>query len=250
MREVNMRKAIRNISTILFALCSFLFSTIFLIGNAMPEQFNVVSGYDFKLSGAVQVSTQKAQNRLSVPVSKLSPGSSYQASLQLFGLFPIKDVKVNVVDVTTVVPSGMPFGIKMYTDGVLVVGMSDVDTPNGPKNPAKEAGIKVGDVLVMIDGKPVNTTEEVAAIIEKAGGRKMCFKIRRGNITFDMYFSCVKSVNENCYKAGLWVRDSSAGIGTMTFYIPGSNIFAGLGHAICDVDTGEPLPLATGEVVP
>ena len=250
MREVNMRKAIRNISTILFALCSFLISTIFLIGNAMPEQFNVVSGYDFKLSGAVQVSTQKAQNRLSVPVSKLSPGSSYQASLQLFGLFPIKDVKVNVVDVTTVVPSGMPFGIKMYTDGVLVVGMSDVDTPNGPKNPAKEAGIKVGDVLVMIDGKPVNTTEEVAAIIEKAGGRKMCFKIRRGNITFDMYFSCVKSVNENCYKAGLWVRDSSAGIGTMTFYIPGSNIFAGLGHAICDVDTGEPLPLATGEVVP
>ena len=87
----------------------------------------------------------------------------------------------------------------------------------------------------MIDGKPVNTTEQVAAIIEKAGGRQMCFRIRRGNITFDMYFSCVKSVNENCYKAGLWVRDSSAGIGTMTFYIPGSNVFGGLGHAICDM---------------
>lgn len=245
-----MRKVIRQFSTVLFASCCFLFSTIFLLGNAMPEQFSVVAGYDFQLNGAVQVSTQKAERQMSTPVAKLSPGSSYNASLQLFGLFPIKDVTVRVVDVTTVIPCGMPFGIKMYTDGVLVVGMSDVDTPNGPKNPAKEAGIKVGDVLVMIDGKPVNTTEQVAAIIEKAGSKTMSFKIRRGNITFDMHFSCVKSVNENCWKAGLWVRDSSAGIGTMTFYIPGSNVFAGLGHAICDVDTGEPLPLASGEIVP
>ncbi|NLM79793.1 MAG: SpoIVB peptidase [Clostridiales bacterium] len=246
----NIRRAIRRFSTVLFGTCCFLFSAIFLLGRAMPEQFSVVSGYDLKLNGAVQIDTRKAMEKLSTPVSKLAPGSSYHASLQLFGVFPIKEVTVNVVDVTTVIPSGMPFGIKMYTDGVLVVGMSDVDTKNGPKNPAKEAGIKVGDVLVMIDGKPVNTTEQVAAIIEKAGGRQMCFRIRRGNITFDMYFSCVKSVNENCYKAGLWVRDSSAGIGTMTFYIPGSNVFGGLGHAICDIDTGEPLPLASGEIVP
>jgi|LSQX01.3.fsa_nt_gb stage IV sporulation protein B len=244
-----MRKVFRRISAALFVACSLLYSAIFLLGNSMPEQFSVVSGYDLKLNKTIQVSTHKAQRMNSTPVANLSPGSSYSASLELFGLFPIKDVTVKVVNATSVVPCGMPFGIKMFTDGVLVVGMSDVDTPDGPKNPAKAAGMKVGDVLVKIDGKPVNTTEQVAAIIEKAGSKTMTFRIRRNNITFDMRFSCVKSVNENCWKAGLWVRDSSAGIGTMTFYVPGKNVFAGLGHAICDVDTGDVLPLASGEIV-
>lgn len=234
----------------MLTVCSLLLSAVFLLGNAMPEQFSVVTGYDLKLNGAVKVSTQKAEMLTSKSVASLSPGSSYPASLQLFGLFPIKDVTVRVVDATTVIPCGIPFGIKMFTDGVLVVGMSDVDTAGGPKNPAKAAGMKVGDVLVAIDGTPVNTTEQVANLIEKAGNRTMRFRIRRNNITFDMHFNCVKSVNENCWKAGLWVRDSSAGIGTLTFYVPGSNVFGGLGHAICDVDTGDILPLATGEVVP
>lgn len=78
----------------------------------------------------------------------------------------------------------------------------------------------------------------------------MSFHIRRDNIAFDVNFRCEKSVNENRWKAGLWVRDSSAGIGTLTFYVPGSDVFAGLGHAVCDVDTGDVLPLSTGEVVP
>ncbi len=244
-----MRKCLHHISAVLLAFCSLIFSAVFLLGNAMPEQFSVVSGYDLKLNGAVRVNSQNARKMSSTPVVKLSPGSSYSASLQLFGLFPIKDVTVKVVDATTVIPCGIPFGIKMYTDGVLVVGMSDVDTPDGPKNPAKSAGMKVGDVLLKIDGKSVNTTEQVAGILEKAGSKTMSFRIRRDNITFDMRFSCVKSVNENCWKAGLWVRDSSAGIGTMSFFIPGKNVFAGLGHAICDVDTGDVLPLASGEIV-
>jgi len=108
----------------------------------------------------------------------------------------------------------------------------------------------MGDVLVSIDGTAVNTTEQVAGIIESAGDRTLYFIIRRDNITFDVRFRCEKSVNENRYKAGMWVRDSSAGIGTLTFYVPGSNVFGGLGHAICDVDTGEILPLSSGEVVP
>ncbi|MDD2418442.1 MAG: SpoIVB peptidase [Oscillospiraceae bacterium] len=245
-----MRKAIHRMSAAMLTVCSLLLSAIFLLGNAMPEQFSVVTGYDLQLIGAVRVSTQKAEVQSLKPVANLSPGSSYPASLNLFGLFPIKDVTVKVVDTTMVIPCGSPFGIKMYTDGVLVVGMSDVDTANGPKNPAKSAGMKVGDVLVMIDGKAVNTTDQVANVIEKAGSKTMSFRVRRDNIIFEMRFRCAKSVNENRWKAGLWVRDSSAGIGTLTFYVPGSNVFGGLGHAICDVDTGDILPLATGEVVP
>ncbi|MDD3692998.1 MAG: SpoIVB peptidase [Oscillospiraceae bacterium] len=249
-KYLNMYRIIHRLSAALFAACGLLLSTVFLLGSAMPEQFNVVTGYDLKLNGAVKVHAQQQQVQNLTPVASLSPGSSYTALLRLFGLVPIKQVTVKVVDATTVIPCGVPFGIKMYTDGVLVVGMSDIDTSNGPKNPAKAAGMKIGDVLVKINGIPVNTIEQVSSLIEKNGGKTMNFTIRRDNITFDMRFNCEKSVNENCYKAGLWVRDSSAGIGTMTFFIPGSNVFAGLGHAVCDVDTGEILPIASGEIVP
>lgn len=236
----------------LAAACTLLFSTIFLLGNTMPEQFSVVSGSSLRLTGAVSASagTHKDNGASSTAVASLSPGSSYTASLRLFGIFPIKEVAVNVVDSISVIPCGTPFGIKMFTEGVLVVGMSDVDTASGPRNPARTAGMKTGDVLLSIDGTEVNTTEQVAELIEGAGEKTMTFHIRRDNIAFDVRFRCEKSVNENRWKAGLWVRDSSAGIGTMTFYMPEKDVFGGLGHAVCDVDTGEILPLSSGEVVP
>lgn len=244
-----MHKTVRFLCGMLSVACALLFSAIFLLGNSMPEQFSVVTGYDLSLNGVVTVGTQNLTGRQE-SVSSMSAGSSYTASLRLFGLFPIKNVTVKVVDATNVIPCGTPFGIKIFTDGVLVVSMSDVDTESGPKNPARSAGIKVGDVIESIDGTAVKTTEQVADLIENAGDRTMTFHIRRDNISFDVSFHCEKSVNENRYKAGLWVRDSSAGIGTLTFYLPGSNIFGGLGHAICDVDTGETIPLSSGEVVP
>ncbi len=231
------------------AACGILFAAIIALSYTMPEQFSVVTGSTLTLHGAVSAATQKGSEQEQA-VASLSPGSSYTASLRLFGVFPIKDVAVNVVDSLSVIPCGTPFGIKMFTDGVLVVGMSDVDTASGPKNPARSAGIKVGDVLVAIDGTTVNTTEQVAGLIENAGDQAMTFHIRRDNIEFDVKFCCEKSLSENRLKAGLWVRDSSAGIGTLTFYVPGSDIFAGLGHAVCDVDTGDVLPIASGEIVP
>ncbi len=224
-------------------------AAIIALSYTMPEQFSVVTGSTLTLHGAVSASTQKDSAQAEA-VASLSPGSTYTASLRLFGLFPIKDVAVNVVDATSVIPCGTPFGIKMFTDGVLVVGMSDVDTASGPQNPARSAGIKVGDVLISINGTAVNTTEQVAELIENAGDQAMSFRIRRDNLEFDVKFRSEKSVSENRLKAGLWVRDSSAGIGTLTFYVPGSNVFAGLGHAVCDVDTGDVLPIASGEIVP
>ena len=231
-----------------------MFGIVFL-GESMPEQFSVINGYELKLTGSVTASALQTGSNApggakTLEVTALSPGSSYPASLKLFGLFPIKDVTVKVVDATSVIPCGTPFGIKMYTDGVLVVGMSDVDTAAGSKSPARSAGIRVGDVIVSIDGQTVNTTEQVAAVVEKAADKAMVFRIRRNHIEFDVSFNAERSVNENRYKAGLWVRDSSAGIGTLTYYIPGANTFAGLGHAICDVDTGDILPLSSGEVLP
>lgn len=245
-----MKRCIHIVCGGLTLACSLLMAAIISLAGHMPEQFNVVEGTALTLQGAVSAADQKTSEGRSVSVATLTAGSSYTASLKLFGLFPIKDVTVKVVDATSVIPCGTPFGIKMFTDGVLVVGMSAVDTPAGSYNPAKSAGIKLGDVIVSIEGETVFTTEQVARMVEESGGKSLTFKIRRDNILFEVRFVPAKSVNENRWKAGLWVRDSSAGIGTMTFYSPATNVFAGLGHPVCDVDTGETLPLSSGEIVP
>ena len=245
-----MKRCIHIICGGLTLACSLLMAAIVTLAGRMPEQFNVVEGSSLTLQGAVSVGAQRTAEGRSVSAATLAAGSSYTASLKLFGLFPVKDVAVKVVDATSVVPCGTPFGIKMFTDGVLVVGMSAVDTPTGSYNPAKSSGIKVGDVIVSINGETVSSTEQVAQRVEESGGKSLTFKIRRDNILFDVQFVPAKSVNENRWKAGLWVRDSSAGIGTLTFYSPSSQVFAGLGHHVCDVDTGETLPLSSGEIVP
>ena len=243
-----MKRCIHIICGGLTLACSLLMAAIVTLAGRMPEQFNVVEGSSLTLQGAVSVGAQRTAEGRSVSAATLAAGST--ASLKLFGLFPVKDVAVKVVDATSVVPCGTPFGIKMFTDGVLVVGMSAVDTPTGSYNPAKSSGIKVGDVIVSINGETVSSTEQVAQRVEESGGKSLTFKIRRDNILFDVQFVPAKSVNENRWKAGLWVRDSSAGIGTLTFYSPSSQVFAGLGHPVCDVDTGETLPLSSGEIVP
>ena len=135
-----MHRWIRRIYGTLTAACGVLMAAIIALSYTMPEQFSVVTGSTLTLHGAVSASTQKDSAQAEA-VASLSPGSTYTASLRLFGLFPIKDVAVNVVDATSVIPCGTPFGIKMFTDGVLVVGMSDVGTGSGPQNPARSAGI-------------------------------------------------------------------------------------------------------------
>lgn len=245
-----MKKMIRGVCGFLALTCGLLLGYIVTLSNSLPEQFSVVEGTDLYLNGAVEAGAPRTASGKAVEATSLTAGSSYTAPLKLFGLFPVKDVAVKVVDLPVVVPCGTPFGIKIFTDGVLVVGMSDVDTANGPSNPARSAGFKAGDVILTINGKTVTTNEQVAEMVEQSGGKTMTFHIRRDNIAFDVKFVPAKSVNENRWKAGLWVRDSSAGIGTLTFYDPQSKTFGGLGHAVCDVDTGEILPLSTGEIVP
>lgn len=247
-----MKKVFHRLSAALLPVCMGLQMAIGFFASSMPAQFHVVEGSDLKLEGMMNVSVERLgrESGGASQTSALVAGGSYTASLKLFGIFPIKDVDVKIVNSQMVVPCGTPFGIKMFTDGVLVVGTSDVDTVAGAHNPAKNAGIKLGDVIESINGETVTTKEQVADMIENAGGKSLTFHIRRDNITFDVRFTPAKSVTENRYKAGLWVRDSSAGIGTLTFYVPATGIYGGLGHPVCDVDTGEVLPISSGEIVP
>ena len=168
----------------------------------------------------------------------------------MFGAISVKDILVQVVPREYVLPGGSPFGIKMFTDGVMVVGMTDVINSGETRNPAKEAGIRLGDVITRINGKRVSTNEEVAALVERSGGSPLSMEVRReGRETFEASLLPVRSDDADVYRAGIWVRDSSAGIGTLTFIDPETSRFAGLGHGVCDIDTGSLMPLSSGEAV-
>ncbi len=236
-------KKIKWVAGVFSGLAAAVLAFTLTVSSAIPDQFSVVEGQGFAINSGLPIST------VSIDDQGRKAGDSYQVDVKLMGVLPVKQVNVDVVEQTMVVPCGTPFGIKMFTQGVVVVGMSSVDAEGGSINPAKEAGIQEGDVLISIDGKKLNSNQDVSDIIEHCEGKTLDVELQRKNMTFHVDLTPVKSASEDCYKLGAWVRDSSAGIGTLTFYEPNTKVFGGLGHAICDVDTGEILPLSSGEIV-
>ena len=128
--------------------------------------------------------------------------------------------------------------------------MSDIPTTGGRLNPARTAGVEVGDILKTFNETPLSTNEQLAELMQENAGAPIQLEVKRGNSTFQAQVEPVRSAGDEQYRLGVWVRDSSAGIGTMTYYDQNSGIFTGLGHAVCDVDTGDIMPLQSGEVVP
>ncbi len=240
-----MRKVWRWIYGIVVAGCVCLMSVVTYCHMTLPNQYTVSVGEEVTLSDWVSVSAVTQVDKTSQTQS-----GEYAVPLRLFGVFPIKHVTVSVVNSPVVTVCGTPFGIKLYTDGVLIVGMSDVITAAGAVNPAAAAGVRIGDTILSIDGVPVTTNEEVAACINACDGRAVTLRVRRDGVEFDASFVPARPTDAEGYRAGLWVRDSTAGVGTLTFYDASTGVFAGLGHPVCDADTGQMLSISAGEIVP
>ena len=187
-------------------------------------------------------------NRVSYGENSQPFYSSLLADTKVFGFIPLKKVNVNVFKEITLYPGGMPFGVKLYTEGVIVAGTAAVDTKDGKISPADRCGLKVGDVIKSIDGRAVNTTEEVSTAIENSENKGISLNVLRNGNEKTLTLTPVFSEKDNKYRAGLWLRDSTAGIGTVTFTVPESGAFGGLGHGICDVDTGMLMPIRKGTV--
>lgn len=145
-------------------------------------------------------------------------------------------------------PGGMPFGVKLYSDGVLIVGIGEVRCGNTVSSPAGDAGLLADDIILSVCGERVNDAAGVSALVEKSGGRTIEIAVRRGKS--ELYFSVTPAMSDDgSYKAGLIIRDGTAGIGTVTYIEPEIGSFAGLGHGICDSESGELVPLTRGAVV-
>ena len=167
---------------------------------------------------------------------------------KLFNLIPIKNVVVKKYNKTYVFPCGTPFGVKFLTQGVMVVDTQEIKTEQGEKNPSKEKKKKKGDIIESINEEKVNTNDDIKSIVLNSKGKEIKVKYNRNFKQYETILVPVLSSTKNKWLTGLWVRDSSAGIGTTTFCLNDGR-FAGLGHAVCDVDTGKKLPLGTGEIV-
>ena len=234
--------------------CSLVFLNIFLLvilclviyyNNALPNNYYVTVGSTLKLSEFIETKpcckTVCGKTSNEIPIQ--------QAELRLLGLIPIKTVNIKEVEEPVLIPCGTPFGIKLLTDGVIVVEISSFETDKGIKSPAYYSGIQEGDIIKTINKKSIKSNEDIEKIISESNGEIMSFNLVRDNKNITINVKPEFCSTDNSYRIGLWVRDSSAGIGTVTFYNPKTKVFAGLGHPVCDVDTGEILPLLQGEVV-
>ncbi|WP_018931655.1 SpoIVB peptidase [Gracilibacillus lacisalsi] len=167
------------------------------------------------------------------------------------GQFPVKKVKVDVYDDFRIIPGGQSIGINLQTEGVLVVGHHLVTTDDGTSSPGEEANIQVGDSIISINDKSISNMEEVAPIVKEAGenNKSLDVEIKRGQQTIETDLTPQYDIKEEDYRIGLYIRDSAAGIGTMTFYDPATEKYGALGHIISDMDTRKPVEINDGSIV-
>lgn len=148
----------------------------------------------------------------------------------------------------TVIPLGRAVGIKLFSDGVVVTGLSNVESTDSASSPGREGGLRAGDVITHINGQEVNTIEGVQALMAQEQGEPLTLQVQREGKALQLTVQPVQN-QEGAYQLGVWLRDSMAGIGTLTFYDPQSGVFAALGHGISDVDTATLMPLETGSIM-
>ncbi|QHS24491.1 SpoIVB peptidase [Virgibacillus sp. MSP4-1] len=175
------------------------------------------------------------------------PGKS--SLIYEFAGLPMKKVNVEVLENLKVVPGGQSIGVRLHTLGVLVVGHHLIQTEQGKVSPGEESGIKVGDILLEINGKELKKVEQVASILEDKEGNELKVKVKRNEKTFTTTLSPQYDQQDDKYRLGLYIRDSAAGIGTMTFYHPDTKRYGALGHVISDMDTRKPIEIHDGKLV-
>lgn len=237
-----MKKCFRVFSVICFFAAGAILMFMMIGYIRIPDEMTVNEFNEINVGRAYVCQALNSNSRA------LKNESQYVTSVKLFNIFPVKETKVTVTQRKYVTPGGTVFGIRLYTRGVMVIRIDEVSTPSGNRSPGKEAGLKAGDMIISVDGVEITRNKELSSAFASSDGKALKLIIERNGETKAISFTPVLS-DESTYKGGLWIRDSTAGIGTLTWYDSSNGIFAGLGHAVCDVDTGEVMPLSGGDAV-
>jgi len=242
-----MVKAVKTLRNTLLAVTLFLLAALVYGFYAVPDEIVTQSS---KPTNVSFIYTLTYEDGLSLRRNKEdNKKDTYNVNVSFLNIMPVKNSSLKVSEREYVAISGELFGIRLFTEGVIVVGVDEVQTAKGTVNPSGDAGLQKGDVILSIDSQKMRSCNQVSEIIEKSGGKAMKLQLRRKDRVFFTDFKAAYSETEGKYKAGIWIRDSAAGIGTMTFLDKETGMFASLGHGVCDIDTGEILPVYEGDIV-
>ena len=170
----------------------------------------------------------------------LGAGAALALAFLLCAAMPVKAAETKT---RMLVPVGHTVGVKLFSRGVVVVKLTDGGTP------ARECGLRTGDVIVKCGGSAVTSTEQFQSLLQRSGGGAADLQIDRdgGSVTLSVE---PEQNEQGIYCIGAWVRDSMAGIGTMTYYDPATGAFGALGHGVTDTDTAQLMPFSNGAVLP
>ena len=170
--------------------------------------------------------------------------------IQLLGKITLRNVELTTLDDIEVIPVGKIVGLKLYTNGVLVVGMSEIeDESSRLVKPYENTNIQEGDMIIEINGEEIESIQNLKTIVNNTSGNDVEIKLLRDGTTVVVSNIKPVKVSKDEYKLGLWVKDAATGVGTMTYYEPKSNKFALLGHGITDADTNSLIYIDSGELV-
>jgi stage IV sporulation protein B len=235
----------------------------------IPEEIQLVAGreHEFKFNVPLQakiVSDQqgvlKVNNRpidqKDIDISLQEPFSiqsdekgTLDVKLKLLGVLPLKTVKVDVISPMEVVPCGMTVGVNVATDGIMVLGTGNVNGIDGKVYEPSKGVLESGDLILEVNGKPLENKEQLIDFIENSNNKKLKMKVKREDEIIEASIQPIKSQEDKRFKIGAWVRDQTQGIGTITYYNPNSNSFGALGHGITDIDTKKLMPIKSGKIM-
>lgn len=179
------------------------------------------------------------------PVFQMTGHAANQTKADIVKLDPIKHDEIRII------PGGQSIGVQLETLGVLVVGHHSIQTEEGILSPGQDAKVLIGDMIVEVNGKPVRQMNDLKIYVNQAGklNERLNLTLKRDNETIRTTLRPILDRRDNQYKIGLYIRDSAAGIGTMTFYEPESKRYGALGHVISDMDTKKPIDMVKGKIV-
>ena len=233
-----------------FLLAASWFSPMQRALRDMPDTLSLTAGQvstmqlgGLTLSGDALTVTATEDQTLAEVTAQTS--GTTDMLLSLLGI-PLKKVQVHISPEKRLIPGGQALGVAMRTEGVLIVGVSDVEAG---VSPARSAGLQAGDVIRSVDGSPVTTAESLTALMNQSGGKTVHIAYIRQGENRTALLTPHRDASTGAIRLGAWVRDSTAGVGTLSFYDPDTGRYAALGHAITDGDTGSVLSVSEGQVL-
>lgn len=239
-----MKKILRMLLLVFFLFVAYVY---ILSIDTIPNKMTLFEGenMNFKTIFGIQLKPKEE------PTIETASSSGYKQNYEvsLFDNIKLKNVDVNIIPKTKVIPVGSIAGVKLYTNGVLVVGMSEIEGKDNKKyKPYENTGISEGDTIIKIDDIQINSTDDLVNSVNNSNGQNIKINYIHNEESKECSITPIETSKKE-YKIGLWVRDSAAGVGTVTFYEPETKTFGALGHGITDIDTNELINIASGEFI-